>query len=218
MKSLSLLAILSILSFFTTVKASTTYNFAVTNINEKGWESYIDGDLTVTASNGNGINATGVPTNSDDRYYAYLDGPSGSTNVGGLGVCKKTDGNCAGISDDNQMSGEYIHMRWSNEVNIWSLNIQGDHGETIEGTNLKYSLDLGATWYLLDIALKTLEDVPTAGWVSNSLDYTIVGNENTDPQMYLASITVSAVPVPAAIWLFGTALIGFVGMSRRTSV
>jgi hypothetical protein len=28
----------------------------------------------------------------------------------------------------------------------------------------------------------------------------------------------SVVPVPAAIWLFGTALIGFVGMSRRTKV
>jgi hypothetical protein len=29
---------------------------------------------------------------------------------------------------------------------------------------------------------------------------------------------VSAIPVPAAVWLFGTALIGFVGMSRRTTV
>jgi hypothetical protein len=28
----------------------------------------------------------------------------------------------------------------------------------------------------------------------------------------------SAVPVPAAVWLFGTALIGFIGMSRRKSV
>ena len=28
----------------------------------------------------------------------------------------------------------------------------------------------------------------------------------------------SAVPVPAAVWLFGSALIGFVGLSRRTSV
>ena len=27
-----------------------------------------------------------------------------------------------------------------------------------------------------------------------------------------------AVPIPAAVWLFGTALIGFVGMSRRTKV
>lgn len=28
----------------------------------------------------------------------------------------------------------------------------------------------------------------------------------------------SAVPVPAAVWLFGTALIGFVGLSRRRKV
>ncbi|MCP4768128.1 MAG: PEP-CTERM sorting domain-containing protein [Gammaproteobacteria bacterium] len=27
-----------------------------------------------------------------------------------------------------------------------------------------------------------------------------------------------AVPVPAAIWLFGTALIGFIGISRRTNL
>jgi hypothetical protein len=32
------------------------------------------------------------------------------------------------------------------------------------------------------------------------------------------SRSLSAVPVPAAVWLFGTALIGFIGMSRRTSV
>ena len=30
--------------------------------------------------------------------------------------------------------------------------------------------------------------------------------------------SVSAVPVPAAAWLFGTALIGFIGLSRRTGV
>jgi hypothetical protein len=33
-----------------------------------------------------------------------------------------------------------------------------------------------------------------------------------------AELNVSPVPVPAAFWLFGTALIGFVGMSRRTKV
>ena len=34
----------------------------------------------------------------------------------------------------------------------------------------------------------------------------------------VSAANVGAVPVPAAVWLFGTALIGFVGMSRRTSV
>jgi hypothetical protein len=37
---------------------------------------------------------------------------------------------------------------------------------------------------------------------------------------YLANISpvISPVPVPAAGWLFGTALIGFVGLSRKTKV
>ena len=38
------------------------------------------------------------------------------------------------------------------------------------------------------------------------------------PEYLTASLTVAPVPVPAAVWLFGTALIGFVGMSRRTVV
>jgi hypothetical protein len=29
---------------------------------------------------------------------------------------------------------------------------------------------------------------------------------------------ISPIPVPAAFWLFGTALIGFIGFSRRTKV
>lgn len=32
------------------------------------------------------------------------------------------------------------------------------------------------------------------------------------------NISVSAVPLPAAAWLFGSALLGFVGMARRTSI
>ena len=31
-------------------------------------------------------------------------------------------------------------------------------------------------------------------------------------------VTPAVVPVPAAFWLFGTALIGFIGISRRTRV
>jgi hypothetical protein len=33
-----------------------------------------------------------------------------------------------------------------------------------------------------------------------------------------AGLGVSAVPVPASAWLFGTALLGFIGISRRTKV
>lgn len=38
------------------------------------------------------------------------------------------------------------------------------------------------------------------------------------PEYLTAELTVTAVPVPAAVWLFGTALIGFICISRRTRV
>ncbi len=38
------------------------------------------------------------------------------------------------------------------------------------------------------------------------------------PISWLLHKNVATVPVPAAVWLFGTALIGFVGMSRRRKV
>jgi len=34
----------------------------------------------------------------------------------------------------------------------------------------------------------------------------------------ISNIPIPAVPIPAAIWLFGTALIGFVGMPRRRKI
>ncbi|MCP4768227.1 MAG: VPLPA-CTERM sorting domain-containing protein [Gammaproteobacteria bacterium] len=56
-----------------------------------------------------------------------------------------------------------------------------------------------------------------------SIKYDSHGNEipkngTNTPEYLSAELTVSPVPVPAAVWLFGTALIGFVGMSRRTKV
>ena len=54
-----------------------------------------------------------------------------------------------------------------------------------------------------------------------SADWGIDGREYEFASFTALSVTttaISAVPVPAAVWLFGTALIGFVGMARRTTV
>ena len=42
-----------------------------------------------------------------------------------------------------------------------------------------------------------------------------IGIDNVEA---FSSVNLNPVPVPAAVWLFGTALIGFIGMSRRTKV
>jgi len=72
----------------------------------------------------------------------------------------------------------------------------------------------GADWFFLGLA----------GTVFDGANLTSISFVNQAPANYLAvddlllDIQVNAVPVPAAIWLFGTALVGFVGMSRRRKV
>jgi hypothetical protein len=44
------------------------------------------------------------------------------------------------------------------------------------------------------------------------------GFGDADYDDMVVRVDVSAVPLPATVWLFGSALIGFIGMSRRTKV
>ena len=51
-----------------------------------------------------------------------------------------------------------------------------------------------------------------------TLGYSLLGQLNIDPQTGVASLTtgsVSTVPVPAAAWLFGSGVIGMVGVARH---
>ena len=224
---------------------STTYDFAAEgNFNsgagEAGYSSFntgtdslsgMPGGLTVTASNGSGLTTPAKDSNGDDIlgtapdstnmfvYEAYIDANTSSTNLSknaGLGVCHIA-GSCAGKSDDNHMQGEYIHMLFDSVVEILSLDITGDHKAVESGAKMLYSLDSGASWASLDIGGEIWGTDLTVNWLltGKTLDYTITPNTG---QMYLSAMTVSPVPVPAAIWLFGSALIGFIGISRRTNL
>ena len=54
--------------------------------------------------------------------------------------------------------------------------------------------------------------------LGNMFTFTSIAGQGAGFSHYSEFGKVSAVPVPAAAWLFGTALIGFIGMSRRTKV
>lgn len=65
----------------------------------------------------------------------------------------------------------------------------------------------------------------TAGFLNSILEsgdsapilLTLNNNNANEVNVSFASWNVSPVPVPAAVWLFGTALVGFIGFSKRKS-
>ena len=193
-------------------------------------EYQMPGGLKITASNGYRYTLGGglmlpsfvedadKPTENKD-YFAYMDG--NWKQDAGLGVCK-TDTNSCG-SDDNQMEGEYVHMAFDNVTEILSLDITGNHEAVADASVFWYSLDEGTSWGSFDIGGEVLGSALdiflTLGerWITDTLDYTIEGGPN-DGEMYLSAMTVNPVPVPAAFWLFGTALFGFIAFSRRVKV
>lgn len=89
--------------------------------------------------------------------------------------------------------------------------------------NVEYSLDNGATWiqYVAAGASSVVETV-TASIVNVSAFKLHVFGNAANPNglagTYQMTVnSVSAVPVPAAVWLFGSALMGLVGFSKRKS-
>lgn len=73
-------------------------------------------------------------------------------------------------------------------------------GETGFGVQKLFQFDTTAAIHTLEIAW--LNPIPGGSWYNINIEVA----------------SVSAIPVPAAFWLFGTALVGFVGISRRRKV
>jgi hypothetical protein len=90
----------------------------------------------------------------------------------------------------------------SNEVFIHFIN-----GAVSTYAASRVNLDPGNTFFVINPSLGRL-----------SREFPLVGQSNYTLQSGSVVTLPSAVPVPAAVWLFGTALIGFVVISRRTKV
>ena len=76
-----------------------------------------------------------------------------------------------------------------------------------------------------DIATLTFDAVMPGGPITAGVDVSLTdvwsdydSNTNMTPTGVGSEITINAVPVPAAVWLFGSGLLGLVGMARRRSL
>ena len=132
--------------------------------------------------------------------------PSAIVNMGPLLTTKPSgliDGNNNFFADCGSSSG------CTSDPDSYSQSTNGTGQTTVNWQ--------GATFSGLNAGLYTyaLSGMTAANWNNwNSFD----ANWNGTLVISGTSVGVSGVPVPAAVWLFGTALIGFIGLSRRRKV
>jgi len=197
---------------------AVTFDFAtIANSGEYGASS-----ITFNDASGLNVTATGFDSNNNSLIYnAYLDsswfhsGPGAPGGNGGLGICKTltASAQCSPSSDDNVTSFESLRLLFNQEVTINQLVFRnGNHGEDFDG---QFTLAMGnapATLY----DLTHIFDTPLTG---TDFIFTNINADTNTPlylyEFYISSMEVTAVPVPAAAWLFASGVLGLVGAARR---
>lgn len=160
------------------------------------------------AKDGLSVTTTGFNTTTSDSYFAYLDAGNA-----GLGVCQQLNGDddqCKVGSDDNVTYDESLKLVFDQSVTISETTFQnGQHGTTFTG-NFDLSVD-GVM--ITGLTLTNIFSTPLTGTEFIFSSQSIGGA--TGEQFYISSLDVTPVPVPAAVWMFGSGLIGLGRFARR---
>ncbi len=190
----------------------------IVNDAEGNWQLVVpllaDGNLDDTLTiDGLGVKATGGNVDNTTPVDAFLDAYDGGL-PGGLGVCSSascTSGvTGANTGDDNTSSaagGEILTLMFTRAVIIGEIIFRDANHLLANGTILLNGVQQTITnGELAPGVLSAIGALQT--WV---FAYDIAGN---DPTEFYVSI-VTTVPLPPAVLLFGSALLGVGYMSRR---
>lgn len=163
------------------------------------------------------LEAQGFDTNTGARYNAYLDSSGGAPEAG-LGVCKDLDSNnqCTPSSDDNVTINENLMLTFDTQVIITETTFRSGLHTTVFDPNATFDLviDRGLVSESSDSFL--LEHIFSMGLTGTTFEFMNLNTVDADDfRFYISSMEVSAVPVPAAVWLFGSGLLGLAGLARR---
>ena len=178
------------------------------------------GELGATAMNfssdGIGLTTTGFST-SGATYNAYLDSTwthTGGGGQGGLGVCANltTAKQCSPSSDDNVTLGEILVLEFDQVVTITDITfINGEHNPTFAADAV-----FGLIIDTVDQGSQTLTNLYTTDLTGQKFSFiNDQPNLDSDPYRFYINTMTAVVPVPAAVWLFGSGLLGLVAVARR---
>ena len=168
-----------------------------------------------------GFQLTSAGTITLDKDGGY-DGSSGEGCQSGTGTLMcDTDG--IGINNDEITMGQVLNLVFDTSVYITSIEFLDLY--VGNGTE-RATVTIGGGTPVHEIATASSGD---GGYANLGLLALVEAGQNVvfsasflpnlrddgDNDYALAAITVSAVPIPAAVWLFGTALIGLIGFNKR---
>ena len=173
--------------------ATYTYDFDDESNTEGGGQPLVFGDLRVY----------GYGPGGPGSEFAYLDnGP-----YSGMGVCfTPSESHCG--SDDNLQVGETLEFVFDSLTRVNEVGINRAHELAVNGDKVSIWTDTGG--YALLTVIGGHIDL---GFDLNVLKVFGKALKGTTENIYVAGI--NAVPIPAAIWLFGSALLGLTGLRRR---
>ena len=167
------------------------------------------------------------PLNFGDlNVYGYKNGAEANAYLdsgvkAGIGVCGKLLSEqqgtnwCNPASDDNLQANEVLKFVFDAAKKVSVVGINGPH-ISANGQWVRIWTDTQG-WDLLQVA----SDKITLGFYLTTLKVfgTMTGamaekyGRGTTTDLYVAGI--NEVPIPAAVWLFGSALLGLTGLRRR---
>jgi hypothetical protein len=169
--------------------------------------SYSEGsyDPFVAKEDGITLTATGYLIGSSTPAYAYLD-----ENNAGLGVCKTNTTSCG--ADDNAGDGEVLKLDFGQKVQLGNTGFLNNNHQTNFGGFVQLYID-GS--YTTDLYLASSLDL--SAFTGQVFEFYNLSSDVGKDDFYITGMQVSAVPVPAAAFLFAPALLGFMGLRRKAA-
>jgi hypothetical protein len=198
---------------YTNTSAVTTTGY------EETWTRVIGSGVGIVDD---GISVVGTGVNSDGGFAdAYFD--SGHA---GLGVCSQSGvGACIGSNDDNvggiggtgQSGTETLILSFSTKVLLDEVLFRGEGHGTFGGT-LEIDVD-GGGFSTVDPVNQASNSIFESLLQGTVFSFKYIPRTGSGNEFYIESVTVTAVPVPAAAWLLLSALggLGFAGWRRNRS-
>jgi len=188
----------------------------------QGWistygEQGFDNSAPFTLSDsGLTLTATAYETPGMIDSFVYMD-DSFNGIIGGMGVCSALNANaqCINSADDNVsldgMKAEILSWNFDQSITQMTLELGDSEHYDFNNSGIEYSLD-GSIWSLATTDIDGFVTLQLNG--SNQIDFRTAGATVQD-YFYIRNADVAVVPVPAAALLFGSGLLGLIGIARR---